>query len=79
MQNNPDAIREALRMANSPAGQQLMKLLQRSGGQELNQAMNKAASGDYEEAKKLLNTLLRDPQARQLLDRMGGNYGTDGR
>lgn len=79
MQNNQQAMQEAMRMANSPAGQQLLKMLQQSSGQQLNQAMNKAATGDYEGAKSLLSALLRDPQARELLDRMGGSHGTDGR
>ncbi len=79
MQNNPDAVREAMRMANSSEGQQLLKLLQQSGGRELNQAMEKAAAGDYTAVRALLANVLRDPQARQLLDRMGGSHGSAGR
>lgn len=79
MQTNPDAIQEAMRMAKSPAGQQLLKMLQSSGPQELNQAINKAAAGDYEAVKGLLNNFLRDPQAQELIKQMGGNHGSDGR
>ena len=79
MQNNRKAMEDALRMAQSPAGQQLLKLLQQSNGPQLNQAMEKAAAGDYAAAKMLLSNLMQDPQARQLLDRMGGNHGSDGR
>lgn len=79
MQNNQDAIREALRMAQSPAGQQLMRMLQQSGGENLENAMNRAAAGDYGDAKKVLNQLLADPQARKLLEQMGGNHGQHGR
>lgn len=79
MQHNQDAIRDALRMAQSPAGQQLMRILQQSGGESLESAMNQAASGDYSEAKKVLNQLLMDPQTRKLLEQMGGNHGQHGR
>ena len=79
MQNNQEAIREALRISQSPAGQQLMRMLQQSGGQNLENAMNRAASGDYGEAKKVLNQLLADPQAKKLLEQMGGTHGPTGR
>lgn len=79
MPNNQEYIREAMKMANSPAGQQLLRLLQQSSGQSLQQAMNSAASGDYESAKRTLNALLNDPQARKLLQQMGGNHGSNGR
>lgn len=79
MQNNPDAIREALRMAQSAEGQQLMQLLQQCGGQELSQAMNQAAAGDYRAAKSIVNSLMKDPRAQALLKQMGGSYGSDGR
>lgn len=79
MPNNSDAIQEAMRMAQSPAGQQLLRLLQQGNSQALQQAMNSAASGDYESAKKALSTVLNDPQAQKLLRQMGGNHGSDGR
>lgn len=79
MQNNPEAIQAAMRMARSEAGQQLLSMLNRKGGPELDQAMGLAASGDYEAVKKILSKLMQDPQARELMDRMGGSYGTNGR
>ena len=78
MQNN-DAIQEAMRLANSPAGKQLLQMLRSSGGEEMNRAMAMASSGDYEGAKALLNQMLQDPKARALLNQMGGNHGSDGR
>ena len=78
IQNN-DAIQQALKMANSPAGQQLLQMLRAKGGDGLNRAMQQASSGNYEEAKKLLNQMMQDPQTRELLNRMGGNHGSDGR
>lgn len=79
MPNNSDAIQEAMRMARSPAGQQLLRLLQQSNSAQLHQAMNSAASGDYESAKKALSAVLSDPQAQKLLQQMGGSHGSDGR
>ena len=79
MQSNQDMIREAMRMARSEEGQRLLKLLQQSDGPQLNQAMQSAAEGNYDSAKHILNSLMQDPQTRQLLQKMGGNYGSDGR
>lgn len=79
MEHNQDAIREAMRMANSPAGQQLLQLLQQQNAQGLQNAMDSAAGGDYSGAKKMLAQLLNDPQAKKLLEQMGGIHGSDGR
>lgn len=79
MQNNQDAIREAMRMAQTPAGQQLLKLLQASGGADLQKAMSQAAAGDYTAAKQALSAILANPEAQKLLNQMGGTYGPDGR
>ena len=79
MQNNQDAIRKAMQLAQTTDGQQLMKLLQSMGGAELQAAMDRAAAGDYTAAKKALSCILSNPEARRLLQQMGGNYGSDGR
>lgn len=79
MQTNSDAMREALRMAQSPEAQQLLTILRRSGGRELEQAMEQAAAGDYRAAKALLGSLIQDPQAQKLMKQMGGSHGSDGR
>ena len=52
MEQIPD-MGTLLRLAQKPAGQQLLALLQRSGGEELSQAIFKAASGDYQQAKQI--------------------------
>lgn len=79
MQNDRQAMEHAIRMAQSEAGQQLLKLLQQSGPQQLNQAMQKASAGDYSGAKALLQQLLQDPRAQQLMNGMGGEHGPNGR
>lgn len=71
MQNNPQAKQELFRLASSPAGRQLIAMLQNSGGTDLQKAMEKAASGDYTEAKKAISSLLDNPEAKKLLEQLG--------
>lgn len=63
---------DMMALASSPAGQQLLALLQQSGGNQLQQAMGKAAAGDMAGAKDLLSPLLSDPRIRALLGQLGG-------
>lgn len=79
MQNNQEAIREAMRMAQGPAGQQLLQMLRAGNSQELKTAMDKAAAGDYIAAKQALSGILSNPEAQKLLSQMGGNHGSNGR
>ena len=65
------SLSDAIRMANSPAGQRLLQLLRESGGDELQQAAAKASEGDYSQAKKALASLLENPEAKKLLEQMG--------
>ena len=45
MQNNPKNFEDAMRIARSPAGQELFRLLQNADQEKLNKAMSGAASG----------------------------------
>ena len=69
--SNQFLMQEALRLAGTPAGQQLLALLQKNGGESLQQAMNRAASGNYDQAKSTLASLLKDPEAKKLLEQLG--------
>lgn len=69
MQHNPD-LSELLRLAQSPAGQQLIALLQQSGGDALQTAVEKASAGDYTQAKKAMSSLLSSPEAQKLLKKL---------
>lgn len=69
--NNQNPMQEAMKIAGTPAGQQLIQLLQQNGGEELRQAMAKAAAGDYAQAKQALTSLLDTPEAKKLLDQLG--------
>lgn len=76
MQNFGDKgipIQEAMKLAQSPAGQQLIQLLQQTGGNDLQAAMEKAAAGDYSQAKQAITSLMNNPEAQKLLKQMGGN------
>ena len=79
MGNDQDSIREAMRMAQTPAGKQLIQMLRSSGDANLQKAMSSAASGDYAGAKQALSAILSNPEAQKLLQQMGGNHGSDGR
>lgn len=69
------SIKEAQRLANSPAGKELAGLLQRSDNNAVQKAMDLAAAGDYAAAGKLLNTLLSSPEAQKLIQQLGGKHG----
>ena len=74
MEKKPNhfSAQDAIALAKSPAGQQLIAFLQRSGGDEVRQAAQFAASGDYTQAQQMLSGLLKDPEVMRLLSQLGG-------
>ena len=73
--NNPSqnfSMEQAMAFASSPAGKQLIAMLQQKGSSDLGKAQAYAASGNMEQAKDALSGLLADPQIRQFLKQMGG-------
>ena len=74
MQKNSQdfSMQEALRLAKSPAGQQLLALLQQSNSQQLQQAADLAAAGNLDAASSALSSLTNDPKIRELLKQLGG-------
>ena len=62
---------EAMKIAATPAGKQLMALLQKQGGNDLQNAMEKAAAGDISQAQKAIASLLDNPEAKKLLEQLG--------
>ena len=66
MQQIPD-MGELIRIAQTPAGRQLIGLLQKQGGSQLQKAIACAAAGDYPAAKDILSELLSTPEAQKLL------------
>lgn len=73
MQSNPN-ISELFRLANSPAGKQLLSFIQKNGGSELQNAVDLAVSGDYSKAKEAVSSLMSDPQVQQLLKHLEDSY-----
>lgn len=74
-QNNPSqnfSMEQAMAFAASPAGQQLIAMLQKKGGADLSKAQEHAAAGDMTQAKDALSSLLSDPQIKALLKQFGG-------
>ena len=73
MQKNSQdfSMQEALRLAQSPAGQQLLAMLKSADSGQLRQAMEQANAGDYTNASQTLNTLLSSPEAQKLLKQLG--------
>lgn len=62
---------DILRLAASPAGQQLIALLQKQGGSDFQKAMSSAAAGDYSQAKQAIEKMMADPKAQKLLGELG--------
>ena len=69
MQKNSEdfSMQEALRLAQSPAGQQLLAMLRRTDSGQLQQAADLASAGNYAQASQALSALLSSPEAQQLL------------
>ncbi|MBQ9837918.1 MAG: hypothetical protein IJO56_00265 [Oscillospiraceae bacterium] len=69
---NDFSMQEALRLAKTDAGQQLLALMQQQNGDQLKQAMDHAAAGNYRQASDALSALLASPQAQALIKQLGG-------
>ena len=67
------SMRNAIKMANSEAGQQLLELLRSQNGDALNAAMTNAASGDYSKIKEDLSAMLSSPQVQALMEQLRRN------
>lgn len=64
------SMQDALRLANSDAGQQLLALLKRTDNDALQQAMDQAASGGYSQAAKTLSQAFSSPEIRALMQKL---------
>lgn len=72
MQKKSDdfSMQEALRLAKSPAGQQLLAMLKQGNSAQLQQVINKASAGDLAGATQTLNAMLSSQEAQALLRQM---------
>lgn len=66
------SMEQALAFAASPAGQQLIRMLQQKSGVDLNKAQSYAAAGNMEGAKSELSSFLNDPNVAAILKQFGG-------
>ena len=73
MQKNSQdfSMEEVMRLAKSPAGQQLLAMLQQTDGAQLQQAAQQASMGEYSQAGQTLQALLSTPEAQKLLKELG--------
>lgn len=66
------SINEAARVAKSPAGAQLLAMLQQADAAKLQQAARQASNGQYQEALSTIETLLSSEEAKKLLKELEG-------
>ena len=73
MQKNSEnfSIQDAMRLAGTPAGQELIAMLQKGDTGQFQQAAELASAGNYTHAQHLLSQLLKDPKIRELMSRLG--------
>ena len=69
------SMEEVMRIAKSPAGQQLMALLQQRDSAAVAKASEQAKSGNYSQAGQTLSALLSSPEAQKLMKELGGKHG----
>ena len=73
MQKNSQdfSMQEALRLANSPAGQQLLAMLRQQDAGQLRQAMEQASAGDLQNARKTVEAMMATPEMQKILGQLG--------
>ena len=66
------SVEQAMNFAKSPAGQQLIKMLQQKDAARLSKAAEMAVAGKTDQARDSLSSILSDPQIQALLKQFGG-------
>ena len=74
MRKNSDnfSMEDAMRLASTRQGQQLIAMAKQVGGENLQKA---ASAGDMEAVKAALGPLLASPQFRALVEELEGKHG----
>lgn len=74
MQINSDhfSMEDAIRLINSPAGKQLLALLQQTDPEAVNKAKAQASKGDFSQIAQTLTPLLESDDVKTLLTQLGG-------
>ncbi|MBR2311523.1 MAG: hypothetical protein IKA47_13515 [Oscillospiraceae bacterium] len=63
---------EAMRLANAPAGQQLIAILKEAVGPEMQDIAKQAAAGNMDRVKQALEPLLNSSEIQKLIQQLGG-------
>ena len=69
------SMEDAVQFVNSPAGRQLLEMLQKSDDPGLRAAMEQAARGDFAKAQEALRTVAARDEVQRLLKGMGKTDG----
>ena len=64
---------ELMKIANSPAAQELISLVQKNRDEHFDRAMQQAQDGDYSQAQAMLSQILSTPEARALMEKLRGD------
>ncbi len=70
--NQDFSMEDVMRLAKSPAGQQLIAMLKQQNNPKLEQAVAQAKTGDYSQASQTLSAMLSSQEAQRLLKELGG-------
>ena len=76
--SNNFSMQDMMRLAGTPAGQQLLDHLQKKNSKQLQMAIAHAVSGNMEQAKALLSEMIGDPESQKLIRQLGGSHGRNG-
>ena len=72
------SMQDVMRLAGTPAGQELLNYLHQKNQKQLQLAIAHAMSGNMDQAKEILSQLITDPQAQKLVTQLGGSHGRNG-
>ena len=75
MQKNDNnfSMQEAMKLANSPVGKQLIAMLQQADPEAMQKAMALAASGNYDQIPQVLSSLKEMDEVKKLVKDIGGD------
>ena len=76
--SNNFSMQDVMRLAGTPAGQQLLDHLQKKNSRQLQMAIAHAVSGNMDQAKGLLAAMIQDPESQRLIRQLGGSHGGNG-
>ena len=69
----PNQMQQAMKLAQTDAARQLFALLRSADSTQLQKAMEQASAGNMDQARAMLDQLMADPQAQNLLRQLRGD------